>query len=100
MTGCPNGCARPYMAELAFVGDGPKSYQVWLGGSPVLAGRTAFPYKSKVKDDVMEDCLEPVLAMFIEKRQQFEAFGDFCYRMGVDAIEEYANNYVLGSVKA
>merc|ERR1719162_2150025 len=32
MTGCPNGCARPYMAELAFVGDGPKSYQVWLGG--------------------------------------------------------------------
>merc|ERR1712129_419639 len=35
MTGCPNGCARPYMAELAFVGDGPKSYQVWVGGSPV-----------------------------------------------------------------
>merc|ERR1711862_244044 len=88
ITGCPNGCARPYMAELAFVGDGPKSYQVWLGGSPVLAGRTAFPYKSKVKNDVMEDCLEPVLAMFIEKRQQFEAFGDFCYRMGIDAIEE------------
>merc|ERR1712216_1119168 len=36
MTGCPNGCARPYMAELAFVGDGAKTYQIWLGGSPVL----------------------------------------------------------------
>jgi sulfite reductase (ferredoxin) len=34
MTGCPNGCARPYMAELGFVGSAPESYQVWLGGSP------------------------------------------------------------------
>merc|ERR1712151_727543 len=42
-TGCPNGCARPYMAELAFVGSGPKSYQVWLGGHPAQSGRTGFP---------------------------------------------------------
>ena len=34
MTGCPNGCARPYLAELAFVGSFPESYQVWLGGAP------------------------------------------------------------------
>ncbi|MHC5831539.1 MAG: sulfite reductase, ferredoxin dependent, partial [Nostoc sp.] len=34
MTGCPNGCARPYLAELAFVGSAPESYQLWLGGSP------------------------------------------------------------------
>jgi len=33
-TGCPNGCARPYMAEIAFVGTGPNTYQLWLGGSP------------------------------------------------------------------
>ncbi len=33
MTGCPNGCARPYMAELGFVGDGPNSYQIWLGSN-------------------------------------------------------------------
>jgi sulfite reductase (ferredoxin) len=31
MTGCPNGCARPYMAEIGFVGDGPNSYQVRIG---------------------------------------------------------------------
>lgn len=36
MTGCSNGCTRPYVAELAFVGDGPNSYQIWLGGSPSL----------------------------------------------------------------
>eukprot|EP01083_Nonionella_stella_P310398 1102624_1 len=54
MTGCPNGCARPYMAELAFVGDGPKSYQLWLGGSPVLT-RTAYPFMAKMDRDALED---------------------------------------------
>ena len=78
MTGCPNGCARPYMAELAFVGDGAKSYQVWLGGSPVLT-RTAYPFKARMPNTELEKTLEPILAMFIEQRQQFEAFGDFCF---------------------
>lgn len=99
MTGCPNGCARPYMAELAFVGDGPNSYQIWLGGSPVLT-RTAFPYIAKMKDENLEATLEPVLAMFIQQRQEFEAFGDFCHRVGAEAIETYAGSYAAGSVKA
>lgn len=38
MTGCPNGCARPYMAEIGFVGDGPNSYQVGSGGCCVGGG--------------------------------------------------------------
>lgn len=99
MTGCPNGCARPYMAELAFVGDGPKSYQLWLGGSPVLT-RTAFPYQAKVKVDELESVLEPILGMYIKQRNEFEAFGDFCHRVGVDAIQAFSANYVLGSVRA
>mmetsp|Transcript_28502 Transcript_28502/g.42155 ORF Transcript_28502/g.42155 Transcript_28502/m.42155 type:complete len:637 (+) Transcript_28502:133-2043(+) len=99
MTGCPNGCARPYMAELAFVGDGPNSYQIWLGGSPVLT-RTAWPYVAKMKDENLEDTLEPILAFFIESRQSFEQFGDFCHRVGQEAIEKYSASYVLGSVKA
>jgi len=99
MTGCPNGCARPYMAELAFVGDGPKNYQVWLGGSPVLT-RTGYPFKAKMKADDLEITLEPILAMFIEQRQQFEAFGDFCHRVGAEAIDAYCASYKLGSVVA
>jgi sulfite reductase (ferredoxin) len=99
MTGCPNGCARPYMAELAFVGDGAKSYQVWLGGSPVLT-RTAYPFKARMPNTELEKTLEPILAMFIEQRQQFEAFGDFCFRVGAEAIEKYSESYVPGSVKA
>lgn len=93
MTGCPNGCARPYMAELAFVGDGPKSYQVWLGGSSVLEGRTAFPYVAKMKWDDLESTMQPVLAMFIEQKQEFETFGDFCHRVGADAITKFAETY-------
>mmetsp|Transcript_21071 Transcript_21071/g.38084 ORF Transcript_21071/g.38084 Transcript_21071/m.38084 type:complete len:632 (-) Transcript_21071:189-2084(-) len=99
MTGCPNGCARPYMAELAFVGDGAKSYQLWLGGSPVLT-RTAYPFMAKMDTDKMEETMEPILAMFIQQRMEFEAFGDFCHRAGSEAIEKYSQTYVLGSVTA
>jgi sulfite reductase (ferredoxin) len=99
MTGCPNGCARPYMAELAFVGDGPKSYQVWLGGSPVLT-RTAYPFMAKMNVDDLEKTLEPILAMFIQQRQQFEAFGDFTHRVGSEAIEKFMSSYKPGSVVA
>ena len=99
MTGCPNGCARPYMAELAFVGDGPKSYQVWLGGSPVLT-RTAYPFMAKMDVDDLETTLEPILAMFIQQRQPYEAFGDFCHRVGSEAIWAYSESYTPGSVVA
>lgn len=99
MTGCPNGCARPYMAELAFVGDGAKSYQVWLGGSPVLT-RTAYPFMAKMDRDKLEETMEPILAMFIQQRMEFEAFGDFTHRVGAEAIEKYSASYVLGSVVA
>jgi len=99
MTGCPNGCARPYMAELALIGDGPNSYQIWLGGSPVLT-RTAYPYMAKMKVDDLEQTMEPVLAMFIKQRNDYEAFGDFCHRVGADKIEAFSADYTLGSVIA
>lgn len=51
MTGCPNGCTRPYMAELGFVGDGPNSYQLWLGGSPAQT-RLAEPFMERMKVQV------------------------------------------------
>lgn len=99
MTGCPNGCARPYMAELAFVGDGPKSYQLWLGGSPVLT-RTAYPFMAKMDVDDLEVTMEPILAMFVQQRMEFEAFGDFTHRAGAEKIQKYIDTYTLGSVTA
>ena len=92
MTGCPNGCARPYMAELGFVGSAPESYQVWLGGSPAQT-RLALPYMERLPIDDLETQLEPIFVYFKQSRQSGEKFGDFCYRVGFDAIRESATNY-------
>jgi sulfite reductase (ferredoxin) len=97
-TGCPNGCTRPYMAELAFVGAGPGSYQMWMGGSPAQAERTAFEsHLTKMKIGDLEKDLEPVFAMYKEQRTSEEAFGDFCFRVGPEAIEAYAKEYKPGA---
>jgi len=94
MTGCPNGCARPYMAELGFVGDGPNSYQIWLGGSPSHS-RLAEPFMDKMKLDKLEETLEPLLYFFKSRRSsEDESFGDFCARIGFDALRVYQKAYV------
>ncbi|MEM7061795.1 MAG: sulfite reductase, ferredoxin dependent [Cyanobacteria bacterium P01_B01_bin.77] len=93
MTGCPNGCARPYMAELGFVGSAPKSYQLWLGGSPNQI-RLAQPYMQKMNIDDLEATLEPMLAFFKKDRQPSESFGDFCDRIGFDALRDFSASYV------
>lgn len=99
MTGCPNGCARPYMAELAFVGDGPDSYQVWLGGSPGNT-RTAYNYVERMKDPKMEELVEPILRAYKAGRQNVpgtpfpEAFGDWCHRLGKEGVSAAAGNMV------
>ncbi|MBD2342754.1 sulfite reductase, ferredoxin dependent [Anabaena subtropica] len=92
MTGCPNGCARPYMAELGFVGSAPESYQVWLGGSPNQT-RLAQPYVERLHHDDIESFLEPIFVYFKKSRQSGESFGDFCDRVGFDAIREFVAQY-------
>ena len=79
-TGCPNGCARPYMAELAFVGKAPGRYQVWLGGN---TGGTRLNriWKDMVKDPEIENELRPLLVRFATERNAGERFGDWCDRV-------------------
>ena len=97
MTGCPNGCARPYMAELAFVGDGKASYQLYVGGSPVLT-RVGFEYKERCKVKTMEHSLEPLFAMWRDQRvDEAEAFGDFAQRVGQPALAAFAADYACTS---
>ena len=60
MTGCPNGCARPYMAELALVGSGLDQYQLWLGGTPNLQ-KLAKPYLQRMSIHKLETTLKPLL---------------------------------------
>jgi sulfite reductase (ferredoxin) len=92
MTGCPNGCARPYMAELGFVGSAPESYQVWLGGSPDQT-RLAQAYVDRMPDRDLETFLEPIFVFFKQERKPEESFGDFCDRVGFDAIRQFTVEY-------
>jgi sulfite reductase (ferredoxin) len=92
MTGCPNGCARPYLAELGFVGSAPESYQLWLGGSPNQT-RLAQPYTEKLHHNDLDSFLEPIFVYFKKSRKSKESFGDFCDRVGFDAIREFAATY-------
>ncbi len=79
-TGCPNGCARPYMAELAFVGKAPGRYQVWLGGN-ASGTRLNTLWKDMVKDPEITNELRPVLARYAKERNAGERFGDWCDRV-------------------
>ncbi|MCC3467078.1 MAG: sulfite reductase, ferredoxin dependent [Microcoleus sp. PH2017_06_SFM_O_A] len=92
MTGCPNGCARPYMAELGFVGSFPESYQIWLGGSPSQT-RLAKPIEEKLHVNDFEAFFEPIFVYFKQKRQQSESFGDFCDRVGLESIRQFVTNH-------
>ena len=92
MTGCPNGCARPYMAELGFVGSAPESYQVWLGGSPDQT-RLAQAYVDRMRFDELETFLEPIFVFFKKERKAGEKFGDFCDRVGFEAIRQFTVDY-------
>lgn len=92
VTGCPNGCARPYMAELGLVGDGPNSYQIWLGGRPNQTA-IARTFMNKVKLQDLEKVLEPLLYYWKRRRQSKESFGDFTTRMGFEKLQELVDKW-------
>lgn len=93
MTGCPNGCARPYMAELAFVGSAADEYQIWLGGN-FDSTRLAQPYVQRLHIDKLEQGLEPLFVYFRNERTEDEGFGDFCDRKGIEDLRKFAESYV------
>ena len=79
-TGCPNGCARPYMAEIGFVGKAPGKYQLWLGGD-VTGARLNQVYKEVIKEAELEAELRPLLTRWKAERTTGERFGDFATRV-------------------
>ena len=85
MTGCPNGCARPYNSDIGLVGKTKDKYTIFLGGR-VLGDRLNFIYKDLVPTAEVVPTLAPVLRYFKESRQDNESFGEFCHRLGKDAL--------------
>ena len=81
MTGCPNGCARPFIAEIGFVGRGPDSYNVYLGGG--FAGqRLSKLYRENIVSAEIKPLLAPIFTHYAKSRKDGERFGDFCIREG------------------
>ncbi|NER79743.1 MAG: sulfite reductase, ferredoxin dependent, partial [Leptolyngbya sp. SIO1D8] len=93
MTGCPNGCVRPYLAELGFVGSGPGAYQVWMGGTPD-GTRLAQPYVDKLTLEDLEAFLEPIFLHFKANRDMHERFGLFCNRVGAEKLQAICDKFV------
>jgi sulfite reductase (NADPH) hemoprotein beta-component len=84
MTGCPNGCARPYLAEIGLVGKGPGRYNLYLGAA-FDGSRLSKLYDEDLDHNAIVAALDPVFAAYAAERQKGERFGDFTIRAGLVA---------------
>ncbi|GER66559.1 sulfite reductase [NADPH] hemoprotein beta-component [Weizmannia acidilactici] len=88
MSGCPNGCSRPALAEIAFIGKAPGKYNLYLGGS-FTGDRLACLYRENIGEEEILASLRPILLQYAKERQEGEHFGDFVIRAGyVEAIHD------------
>jgi sulfite reductase (NADPH) hemoprotein beta-component len=81
MSGCPNGCSRPYLAEIALVGKAPGKYNLYLGAS-TRGDRLNTLYRENVSEQEILTALEPVIQRYASERTHDEPFGDFTIRAG------------------
>lgn len=91
MTGCPNGCARPYNCDIGLVGKAKGRYTVLLGGGH-QGTRLNFVFRDLVPAEEIIPTLLPLFAYFQKDRQKSESFGDFCHRKGVDDLTAHAES--------
>jgi sulfite reductase (NADPH) hemoprotein beta-component len=82
MTGCPNGCARPYVSEIALTGRAPGKYNLYLGGSP-QGQRLNVLYAENIGEARILEILDALFARYAKERKHDEAFGDFSVRAGI-----------------
>lgn len=82
MTGCPNGCARPALAEISFIGKAPGKYNFYLGGS-FKGDRLNKLYKENIGEKEILESLKPILEQYSKEREKDEHFGDFVVRKGI-----------------
>lgn len=93
MTGCPNGCARPYNSDIGLVGKAVGKYTVLVGGRK-LGDRLNFIYKDMVPAEEVVSTIVPLLVYFKHERQEGETFGDFCHRKGAEDLANWAEQYL------
>ena len=85
ITGCPNGCSRPYAGDIGLVGRVPGQFAIFVGGD-FEGTRLSFKLHERVKQDRIAPLLEPLFAAFAAGRAPDEGFGDFCHRRGAKSL--------------
>jgi sulfite reductase (ferredoxin) len=96
MTGCPNGCARPYNSDIGLVGKTAGKYTIFLGGR-LLGDRLNFIYRDLVPAEELVPTLAGVFAYFRTDRLPGETFGDFCHRKGRDDLLAWTDRLALAT---
>ncbi len=99
MTGCPNGCARPYNCDIGLVGRAANKYTVFVGGR-LLGDRLNFIYKDMVPSEEVVATLTPLFVYFKAARDNGETLGDFCLRKGADDLRAWTDQYAAQSAGA
>ncbi|QDU25941.1 Sulfite reductase [ferredoxin] [Anatilimnocola aggregata] len=94
MTGCPNGCARPYNCDVGLVGRARGQYTLFVGGR-LLGDRLNSLYKDYVPAEEVVSTLTPLFVYFKTDRQAGETFGDFCNRKGQADLAQWADNFAV-----
>jgi len=89
LAGCPNGCSRPYGGDIGIVGRTPEHYSLYIGGD-FEGTRLNEKVFDKVPYESLSAALDPMFAIWKEKREPGEGFGNFCHRYGVDAVKQAA----------
>ena len=87
ITGCPNGCARPYSGDIGIVGRIPGFYSIYVGGD-FEGTRLNEVVAERIRLGVVADVLDPLFALYAASRRDGEGFGDFCHRVGVARLRE------------
>ncbi|WP_067925280.1 NADPH-dependent assimilatory sulfite reductase hemoprotein subunit [Alicyclobacillus shizuokensis] len=99
MTGCPNGCARPYLADIGFVGRAIGKYDVFLGADS-LGTRVNRRFLELVPINGLVEAMRPLIAVYAKERRPGERFGNYCHRVGFEYLEKVRADWAASGAGA